>query len=153
MSSYEIIDEKDAKIIEYLQDDARASYRQISKELGISITSLISRIKKLEKKGIIKGYVALIDYSKLGFDFPVLIDIRIAKGKLLEVEKEIARHPNVLAVYDITGEFDVTVLAIFKNRKELDSFVKKLQQIEYVERTNTKLILNTIKDERKIKLL
>ena len=148
----EKIDEKDLMILAYLQQDARDSFRKISKALNLSVTSLISRVKKLEKLGIIKGYTAIVDYTKLGFDFPVLIDVKVSKGKLFEVEKEIAAHPNVLAVYDITGEFDVAILAIFKTRKDLDNFVKKLQKMEYVERTNTKLILNTIKDDRKIQL-
>ena len=52
----------------------------------------------------------------------------------------------------VTGDFDVVVLAIFKTRKGLDQFIKKLQAYKYVERTNTKLILNTIKDSSTIKI-
>jgi len=86
----------------------------------------------------------------LGYSLPVIIDVRVSKGKLFEVKREIARHPNVLAVYDITGDFDVAVLAVFKTRRELDAFVKMLQRMEYVERTHTKIILNIIKDEREL---
>ena len=146
------IDEKDKRILELLSSDSKLSFRKISKILNMSITSVITRIRKLEENGIIRGYTIEIDYNKLGYDLPVIIDIRVAKGKLFEVEKEVAKHPNVLAVYDITGDFDVSVLALFKNRRELDDFVKQLQKMEYVERTYTKLILNTIKDTKKIKL-
>ena len=57
------------------------------------------------------------------------------------------KFPNVFAVYDITGSSDVIILAKFKNRRAIDLFLKKIQTIEYIERTETNLILNTIKEE------
>jgi len=140
------IDEKDLKILEVLQENSRLSFRRLAKKTGYSVATVMSRIKKLEETGIIKKYTVEIDYSKLGLDFPVIIDVRVSKGKLFEVEEEIAKDPHVLAVYDITGDFDVAILAIFKTRKELDKFVKELQKMKYVERTYTKLILNIIKE-------
>jgi len=104
-------------------------------------------IRKLEKDGVIKKYTSKIDYEKAGYDIEVIIEIRISKGKLFEVEKKIATDPNVFAVYDMTGEFDAALLARFRNRREMDNFLKKLQTYEFVERTETKLILNTIKEE------
>ena len=95
---------------------------------------------------IIRDYTITLDYSQLGYNLPVIIDVKVSKGQLFEVEKEIAKNENVIAVYDITGEFDVTVLATFKSRRDLDKFIKDLQRMEYVERTYTKLILNTIKE-------
>jgi len=77
--------------------------------------------------------------------------MRISKGKLFEVEKKIAMHPNVFAVYDITGAFDCQVIAKFKNRRAMDKFLKLIQTYEFVQRTETILVLNTIK-EQNIKL-
>src|SRR3989338_8366811 len=128
-----MLDENDKKIIEILTENSRLSYRQI--------------VKKLENEKIIKKYSALLDYEKLGFDIDVIIDVRISKGKLLEVESVIAKNPNVFAVYDVTGDFDAVVLARFPNRRKMDNFIKKLQKLDFVERTETKLILNTIKEE------
>jgi len=147
-----IIDKKDIKILEVLSKDSRLSYRQVAKKTGLSVTTIISRIKKLEEKGIIRKYSIEVDLEKLGFKLPVIIDIRVMKGRLVEVENEIAKYPNVLAVYDITGDYDVAVYAVFTERKELDAFVKKLQRMEYVERTHTKLVLNIVKDSREIPL-
>jgi len=146
------IDVKTLKILKLLMKNSKLSYRQIAKKLGISPTAVISRIRSLENAGIIKKYTIELDYSKLGFDFPVIIEVRVSKGMLAEVEKRIAEHPNVLGVYDITGDFDVAILALFKTRKDLDRFVKNLQRLEYVERTYTKLILNIIKNERNIEI-
>ncbi|RMF04981.1 Lrp/AsnC family transcriptional regulator, partial [Candidatus Woesearchaeota archaeon] len=60
---------------------------------------------------------------------------------------KIAADPHVTAVYDNTGDFDATVIAKFKNRRGLDSFLKKIQTYDFVERTETRMILNTIKED------
>ena len=65
---------------------------------------------------------------------------------MLEEEKKIARNPNVFAVYDITGEYDALILARFKNREALSTMIKEIHKSPNVERTNTHLILNIIKD-------
>ncbi|MHA1589956.1 MAG: Lrp/AsnC family transcriptional regulator [Candidatus Njordarchaeales archaeon] len=142
------LDEKDRKILQVLLENSRLSIRQIARKTGLSVSTVASRLRKLEESGIIRKYTIELDLEKLGYVFPVIIDVRVSKGKLFEVEKEIAKHSNVLAVYDITGEYDVMVYAIFRTRRDLDSFVKMLQRMEYVERTHTKLILNVVKDER-----
>ena len=66
---------------------------------------------------------------------------------MLDVEKKIAVHPNVFGIYDVTGTFDAVILARFKTRRQMDIFLKKIQTYEFVERTETKLILNTIKEK------
>lgn len=142
----------DEKILQLLQSDSRLSARSIAKKIGIAPSTVLARIRKLEEQGIIKGYTIMLDYLAMGYDFPVIIDVKVSKGKLFEVENEIAKSKNVLAVYDVTGEFDVVVLASFKSRQALDRFIKNLQAYRYVERTNTKLILNTIKDSSPIKI-
>ena len=140
-----VIDEKDMKILSILLDNARLSYRQIAKKASVSVATAMTRVKALEKSGIVKKYSAALDYDKLGYDMQALIEIRVAKGKLFEVEKKIATHPSVESVFDITGHFDAAVVARFKNRRSMDQFLKKIQKYDFVERTETKLILNTIK--------
>ena len=141
------LEEKDRKILNILVDNSRLSLRQIAKKAGASVATVMHHIKKLEKDGIIKKYTSKIDYEKAGYDVEVIIEIRISKGKLADVEKKIAAHPNVFAVYDVIGSFDAVVLARFKTRRHMDNFLKKLQTYEFVERTETKLILNAVKEE------
>lgn len=141
------VDDKDRAILNVLLENSKLSYRQISKKLGFSSVTVMNRIKRLEDYGIIKKYSAVLDHDKLGFDIPVLIDVRIAKGKLFKVESKISKHPNVVAVFDNTGHFDATVIARFKNRRSMDTFIKQIQTYEDVERTETKLILNTVKED------
>jgi DNA-binding Lrp family transcriptional regulator len=145
-----ILDETDVEILKTLTMDARLSSRQIAKQCGISIGTALSRIKKMEKEGIIQGYSALLDQEKLGYELTVVSDITVSKGRLLEVENEIARLPNVCCVYDVTGLVDAVIIAKFKNREELSKFTKRLLSIPHVERTNTHVVLTTIKEDFRI---
>lgn len=124
----------------------RISLRKLAEILDKSPVTIKNHIEELEKKGIIKDYSITIDYEKLGFDIIALIELTISKGKMLEVERDIAKHPNIFAVYDITGEYDAIMLARFRTRAELSNLVKKINSYEYVIRTNTHLILNVIKE-------
>lgn len=140
-------DETDVKILKILTSDARLSSRQIAEQCKISVGTVLTRIKRMEKEGIIKGYAALLDHEKLGYELTVVCDITVSKGRLLEVETEIARLPNVCCVYDVTGLVDAIVIAKFKSREELSKFTKRLLALPYVERTNTHVVLTTVKED------
>ncbi len=142
------LDKRDKQIIRLLIDNSRLSIRKIAEKLGLSPGTVQARLKRLEDLGVIKRYTTLLDYEKLGYNFPVIIDVRVSKGMLFEVEKEIAKHPNVISVYDVTGEYDIAIIAKFKRREDLDAFVKALQKMKYVERTHTRLILNVIVEDK-----
>jgi len=141
------IDDIDRKIIREILIDSRSSYRQIARKINVSPGTILTRTKRLESNGIIKYYSAILNHEKLGYDLSALIELTISKGKLIDVENEIARSANVLGVYDVTGTTDAILLAKFKTRRELNTFVKRLLSMEYVERTNTRVILNTIKED------
>lgn len=139
------MDDTDRAILNVLLENSRLSYRQIAKKVKVSVATVMNRVKRLEKKAI-KGYSALLDYEEIGYDIKVIIQVKVAKGKLFEVEKKIASHNNVQAVYDTTGNFDVVIIANFKNRRSMDTFLKKIQTLDFVEGTSTSLVLNTIKE-------
>ena len=140
------LDETDFKILDTLLDDARLSSRQIADRVGVSVGTVLSRIKRMENEGIIKGYSAIVDHERLGYELTVVTEITVAKGKLLDVEHEVAKIPNVCCVYDVTGLTDAIVVAKFKSRKDLSDFTKWLLSLPYVERTNTHLVLTTVKE-------
>jgi DNA-binding Lrp family transcriptional regulator len=76
-----------------------------------------------------------------------LTEVTVAKGKLLELEQQVAKMPQVMAVYDVTGLTDAMVIAKFKNRDELSKFTKSLLAMPFVERTNTHIVLTTVKED------
>jgi DNA-binding Lrp family transcriptional regulator len=141
------MDETDFKILKKLLSDARMSYRRVAEEIGVSPPTVLARVEKLESNGIIRSYSTLLDHEKLGYDLTAIIEITATKGKIVDLERQIAKFPNVCAVYDITGLTDMIVVAKFKNRKELSNFVKKDLSLTYVERTNTHLVLITVKED------
>jgi DNA-binding Lrp family transcriptional regulator len=144
------LDETDVKILKVLTVDARLSSRQIAKKCGVSIGTALSRIKRMESEGIIKGYTVLLDQEKLGYELTVVTEITVSKGRLLETENEIARIPNVCCVYDLTGLTDAAIVAKFKSREDLSRFTKHLLSLPHVERTNTHVVLTTLKEDLRI---
>ena len=144
------MDDVDRKILKELLKNSRQSFREIARKLDVAVGTVLSRVKNLEKEGIIKGYSILIDHEKLGYGLTAIIEVTVAKGKLLEVDEEIAKKPNVCAVYDTTGLTDAMIIAKFKTREELSKFTKSLLSNPYVERTNTHLVLTTIKEDFRI---
>lgn len=141
------LDKTDVKILKTLVSNARLSSRQIARKVGVSIGTVLTRIRKMKSSKIIKYYTAVLDHEKLGYDLSAIIELTISKGKLIDVEREIAKSMNVLGVYDVTGASDAMVLAKFKSRRELNKFIKRILTMEFVERTNTRVILNTIKED------
>jgi len=144
------LDETDVKILTVLTGDARLSSRQIAKQCGVSVGTVLSHLKKMEQNGIIQGYSTLLDHEKLGYELTVVSEITVSKGRLLEMENEIAKLPNVCCVYDVTGLIDAIIVAKFKSREELGKFTKRLLALPYVERTNTHIVLTTIKEDFRI---
>jgi len=144
------MDNLDIEILRSLNVNARKSFRDIAKELKISLGTISNRIRKMQDEGIIMGYVPLINEEKIGYDISAIIGFRISRGKLLEVQKRIAKDDRVYGVYDVTGEWDSIVLARFRNRKELNDFIKRVLATEFVERTYTQVVLNIMKDERRV---
>ena len=141
------MDKIDEKILKNLLVDARLSARQLSLKLGMSTVTILSRIKKLEKAKIIKGYTAILNHEKLGYDLTAVIEIIAKKDKIVQVEDELSDIENVCAVYDVTGNTDTLIIAKFKGREDLSKFVKNLSSILNVENTITHVVLNTVKED------
>jgi DNA-binding Lrp family transcriptional regulator len=140
------LNETDKKILQNLLEDARFSSRQIAKNVGVSVGTVLSRIKKMEDAGVIKGYSAILDHEKLGYELTVVTEITVSKGRLVEMENEIAKNPNVCGVYDVTGLTDAVIIGKFKSREDLGKFTKNLLALPYIERTNTHVVLTTVKE-------
>ncbi len=141
------LDETDEKILKNLLVDAKLSARQLSLKLGMSTVTVLSRIKKLEKEHIIKGYTVIIDHEKIGYNITAIIEIVAKKDKIVDIEEELAKIENVCGVYDITGSTDTVIITKFKERNELSEFIKGLSTIPNVENTITHVVLNTAKED------
>ena len=146
------LNEKDSELLVQLSKNGKASQRELARETGVALGTVNAHIKQLEKNKVIKGYFADIDPEKVGFNLTAIINLRIKKGTLIDVQSSIAEHSRVFGVYDVTGEWDSLILARFKNREEMDNFIKTTLSQEYIERTSTSLVLNTVKEEPRVLL-
>ncbi len=145
-----MIDELEEKIIRAMNENARKSFREIAKEVGTSATAVINKVRKLEGAGIIRGYIPVVNPQHFGFDLKAIIALRISKGKLIETQEKISKDRRVTAVYDITGEWDSLVIGCFKGRDDLNDFIKGILSLPYVDRTVTHIVLNVVKEEKRV---
>jgi len=145
------LDDIDKKILAELLTNSNRSNREIAKAVGVSAATVINHIQRLESAGVITDYTVMLDFERLGFELTVIMEVTVSRGKLLEVQSEIAKLPYVCAVYDVTGDIDSIVIAKFRNRRELSEFPKHLLGMEDVERTNTHVVLNTVKEDFRMK--
>ena len=135
------LDETDKEILKQLQTDGRKSYRQIAKELDLSVGTITNRIQKLQDKGIIKGFQLQIDYTKLGYNIETIIELE-ADGSIDNLLKQ---YPNnIITALKTTGKYDMFLITRFKDIQELNTFLEKINQEENVNKTYTQLILETI---------
>lgn len=141
------LDSVDYEILELFQEDCRLSFSKIAAKVKISVGTAYNRIKNLEAQGLVKGYSVLVDPAVLGYTLSAVIFVQADGENLSTEENKIAAEKNVIAVYDVTGEYDAVVIAKFKDRVDLNYFVKHLAASPHVKRTITSVSLSTVKED------
>jgi DNA-binding Lrp family transcriptional regulator len=141
------LDELDVLILERLLKDSRKSLRSIAKEIGTPTSTVHERVRRLVKMGVIKRFTAELDTKVLGMDVTALILVSVEGAYITEVEKALSAFEQVIAVYDITGEFDVAVIAKFRSIDELNNFIKAVLKMPHVKRTFTSIAFNVVKEK------
>jgi len=145
-----LIDSKDKEILKEYAKDSRQSYREIAKKVGISPSTVAARVAKMEKNEIIKKYTIQVDSEKLGYDLTVLMFIDTQAFRFLRDNLPLEDYL-INAMYVMTGEDDLIIIAKFKNRQELAMFTQKMLELPSVKGTKTQLVLMTkIEDFNKI---
>jgi DNA-binding Lrp family transcriptional regulator len=140
-----MLDKTDVAILSVLRHNCRQSYRQMAQKLQLHPTTLISRVEKMEKSGVIQGYGANLNLTELGYEFMGIVQIKISKGNLLEAQEKISRLRGVVAVYDVTGEYDSVAIIAAKTREGFSKLIKSFSHLPHVEHTNTQVVLNVVK--------
>lgn len=120
------IDNINKKILYYLQQDGRLTYKEIAKKLSRSETTIRDRIKAMETAGVIQGYTALIDKTALGLNFfAIILANPTSISDLDSVTEKIKKVKNVLRVYQIAGEYKIAIFMVAPSYKELKESLKK----------------------------
>lgn len=139
------MDKTDLEILSCLQKDARRSFTDIANELKISEGTVRNRVARLVEKKAVQ-FVGLIDPGQLGYDAPAMVGVTVQSNLLEQAATEIAQFPEVSYLVMSSGEYDLIVEVLCRDRDHLASFLnEKLRQIEGVQRTQTFMILRTFK--------
>ena len=133
------LDHTDQEIIKQLNQDGRKSYRQIAKELNLSVGTITNRVNKLRETGIIKGFQIQLDYAALGYNIETLIGI----DNNGNIENIINKYPeNIITAHKTTGQYNTLLITRFKDTTELNTFLENITKEENINKTYTQLILN-----------
>jgi Lrp/AsnC family transcriptional regulator for asnA, asnC and gidA len=139
----------DFRLLKQMTTDASQTNSELGKKIGIFSPSAVSKRKKsLEERGLISGITASLDCEKCNLDYPVVIFVR-GKYGLNYVEslgEKLKKLPGILSIYNVSGDIDFVVFAVYRNRTEYLSVLDKLYEIKEIERTDTRQIYNIIKD-------
>ncbi len=152
-----MIDEIDAQILMLLQENGRLANAAIAEQVGLTTSTVFDRIKRLEKRGVIQRYVALVDAAALGK--PITAFVRLVVGadgneSYLASKRQFAElcqtEPDVLECHTVAGE-DCYVLKVrVANTGQLEALIERLRSQANVTRTTTNIVLSTFKEETKV---
>ncbi len=149
-------DEIDKKILLFLQKDSKITTKELSIYLNLSSTAVYERIKKLEKKGVIEKYVALINKEKVEKAFVVFCQIKLIQHKhayVKKFEKEVIKFEEVLECYNVSGDYDYFLKIVVKNMEEYHNFLNdKLTTLDHISSAHSTFIMNEVKNNFTIKL-
>ncbi len=135
------------RILRILQDNARASYTDIGRKVGLTGPAVAERIRKMEEKGIIRGYRTVLDPDHLGLQLHAIISLRAFVGKLKPFLKDVKEYPEVINCFRITGNENIMMEVRLRDQAHLESFIDTL--ITYGE-TRTHIILSEVIRERSL---
>jgi DNA-binding Lrp family transcriptional regulator len=133
------IDEKDYKLIELLKRDARMPYSQLAAELGISESAVRKRIAKLKRLGVIRRFT--IDYELPGEVIALILVKTQPPTETPKVSRRILAYPHVEKVFEVTGEYDIVVIARARSPRDINSIIDYIRSIEGVAGTYTMIVL------------
>ncbi len=137
------IDSIDRALMSFLSKNPTATYDEMAEYIGKAKGTVHNRLERLKKDKIVNpAYV--IDYEQLGFDDAV-VRIQIDVYYLSEVSSYLKEIPEIICLYNITGDYDILAIVRFTDRKHLHAVVGRIIKNKHISRTNTSLILNHLK--------
>jgi Lrp/AsnC family leucine-responsive transcriptional regulator len=140
-----MIDVIDRKILNIIQADARISNVEIARQVGLAPSAVLERVRKLEERGIIHGYVTELNPAHLGFNLLAFVFVRTQSCRT--IDQVLAAIPEVLEVHDVAGEDCYLLKVRAKDTEELGKLLReKLKPIPEIISTRTTVVLQTVKE-------
>jgi DNA-binding Lrp family transcriptional regulator len=144
------MDKVDTKILMQLQLDAKQNTKQIANKIGLSVTPTYERIRKMERSGIIKSYVVLLDRSKIEKEVVAYCQITLSKHQKSTVdsfERKMNSFPEIMECHHVSGNFDFLLKVVASNINEFHKFTtEKLSVFEEIATIHTVFVMKSAKD-------
>ena len=141
------MDGVDYKILKILQKNARETASNISKEIHLSVSAVIERIRKMEETGLIKDYTIIVDEKKTGNVMMALMEVRLGNPKYFDGFAEaIQEMKEIVSCYYQTGDFDLMLKISCRDSEALEQLHRQVMSLEGVKDTSTHVVLKTVKN-------
>jgi Lrp/AsnC family leucine-responsive transcriptional regulator len=141
-----MINDTDKQILNIIQNDARISNAEIARQVGLAPSAVLERMRKLEERGVIRGYSADLDWAQVDFGLTAFVAVRTHEC-CSETDKFLAQIPEVLEVHDVAGEDSYLLKVRVKNTEHLSRLLReRLKNVPNVAGTKTTVVLQTIKE-------
>lgn len=150
------MDATDKKLLRLLQQNAKMTNKALSLEMGLSPTAVYERIKRLERQGVIRKYVALLDPARVDRNFRVFCQVKLnqhIKPQVVSFEKEVGELEEVVSCYHVGGAYDYLLEICVRDMQEYREFmVAKLTAIPYIGSTHSAFVITTVKQTSELPL-
>ncbi|HKM75675.1 MAG TPA: Lrp/AsnC family transcriptional regulator [Candidatus Bathyarchaeia archaeon] len=146
------LDDADKKILAQLQQDARASFKAIAEDIGVSEATVFVRVKKLKEAGILKGFRAIVDPSAIGKPLTAFILVRAQPKIYQNVLNSLKQLEDIYEIFDVTGQYYSVLKVRTTGTDQLSKIIDEIEKIEGVAGTETIIVLRTVKEETVIKI-
>ncbi|MFD1685208.1 MULTISPECIES: HTH-type transcriptional regulator Lrp [Halobellus] len=134
----------DAKLINALLGDGRASLRSLAEDLDVSVTTVSNHLRDLEDEGVIEGYSPRVNYDALGYDVTAIIQLKVEGSALPDITERLKGHKQMVTVYEVTGDYDVIAVGKFEDTDGMNDQIKELLTDTDIRESNTSVVLNAV---------
>lgn len=142
----------DAKLINALLGDGRASLRSLAEELDVSVTTVSNHLRDLEDEGVIEGYTPRVNYDALGYDVTAIIQLKVEGSALVDVTERLQQEKQMISVYEVTGDYDIIAIGKFRDTDGMNTQIKKLLTDVDIRESNTSVVLNAVTENEQFEL-
>ncbi|MGN1031424.1 MAG: Lrp/AsnC family transcriptional regulator [Butyricicoccaceae bacterium] len=140
------MDKIDLQLLKCLQKNARAKASDISRQINLSVSAVIERIRKLEESGTIRQYTLLLDNRKMGNDITALIEVNLEHPRYYDAFTQmVIDHPSIVSCYYLTGDFDFELKVITDSSDHLEEIHRAIKCMTGVQSTRTHFVLKNVK--------
>ena len=139
------LDEKDKAIVNMLMANGRASFKEMARALGMSDVAVRKRVLKLESRGVILGYTAVVDPRALGFSVLALTGVDVEPGALIRIARELASKDYVKSAWITAGDHEIMLEIWAKDEEEMDAIIREISEMPGVLRVCPAVITDRLK--------